>query len=524
MDDLEKEAFLQVIEKIVDEKLDRNYFYIKTKKKNQRFVNRQSTISLDTKSLYAELRRLLGPSVLEWVNCDIPSGLKERRKKEFVDLGILTLIEPIAINEVEKLFKIYHEDENKNIKLSIGEINELKKRFAKYQSNALLKSKVKIYVGKAPKMSICKNDAFVCISNNGLNVKCLCESCQMSMSYHFFHKKITNANSSLTPIEKYKNELKEAVLNYEIAEEVVMKFCNILDNVLLQCSFRFDDNLPKTYLRNEIDGILNCLKCSDFGINNENKTVRFFGKTYHYHSILNNDVNVFNSILNEVNSLVSKYNDEVDVAKKKIETISSNPDAKKILHCVNDVEGFGKTTYVNLLKGLKIEKLGRYKLIDNKYFGVLSSYSQVVLTQLIETLIDAHCLETYFSKGDRYKQYPKIRITQKGLEVLNLPIYDENMFDNKNTSQVLEEFAIYDTKRKKQAIVKVLNENINKDFLLIFDFLIKKRHLYKDVVYDFVKIFKNVDSKYIPLIEMNYHVENSVLKQILREILNNIEK
>lgn len=136
---------------------------------------------------------------------------------------------------------------------------------------------------------------------------------------------------------------------------------------------------------------------------------------YHYDEFLEDIQQTLNNEQNKVEKMAISFLPEVLMAGSVTLTKELT---LKLLSFVKEMDGgFGITTYAEVLAGAKTEKMKKYNLIQNPYYGFLSQYSQSKVLGILRSLENDYEL-TYREGYD----YPKYVLTTKGETVVTYTI------------------------------------------------------------------------------------------------------
>lgn len=132
---------------------------------------------------------------------------------------------------------------------------------------------------------------------------------------------------------------------------------------------------------------------------------------YHYDEFLEDIQQTLNNEQNKLEKMAISFLPEVLMAGSVTLTKELT---LKLLSFVKEMDGrFGITTYAEVLAGAKTDKMKKYNLIQNPYYGFLSQYSQSKVLGILRSLENDYEL-TYREGYD----YPKYVLTIKGETVV----------------------------------------------------------------------------------------------------------
>lgn len=193
---------------------------------------------------------------------------------------------------------------------------------------------------------------------------------------------------------------------------------------------------------------------------------------------------------------------------------------KEILNAVKGEEGYGKTTYVKLLKGSKDQKIREYAMDKSEHYGKLNEKTLKDIEGLVGDLLRANLLETYYSKGDSHHKYPKIRVTVQGEQGLNLPEEEEKPQRVYGMGSL--KYFKDRHKEEKEDILRGFDKDSLVDievFKDVLTFFIECRESYREVLGLMQDILAAVPDRYIPILELNHSMTEGVVKKSIKEVL-----
>ncbi len=542
-----EDKVLRLIGLISDTNVDRDIITATTSNKGNYLLQRKDisiilNLSKEFKDYFSKLDNDLN---MDEAYKGMPSELKEGIRKVLKKREFLRCYEKEKKESVE-LFRTIFSINNKDIGYLLEEKEDIftKIKYIQDKSQGTLKSLYKqtvknsIHSIKSRGINIdgincCHKQISVNVSlgkKGRTKVDVHCSKCKSRQVFMYSSGKMTfSDNSGFSNMKPLISSFAVDYDNFLELEPLCELIGRCLDIIYSNNHEVFNELLTRKSplkILNPIIKIIKDCKNLNYIVVAKSEIVRFDSIEFKKSNVLPDSDLVIKEIETHILYMLKKANEQAEKEKEINSKLSSLDSSQITLKAIKSTQKeYGKSTYAKVLKGSKDKKLLEYNLTSSKFYGLLSNLKILEIQSIINNLEDAGLLEVYFSKGDTWK-YPKIKLTNEGLEVLKDKDVIVKKEERSGTFLDLENFKTA-THLQKIIILKEINiselETLD-SFLYIYNFFMDNNRLCASVNKEFIDLLSNASNKFVPILEMNYNLMTGVRRQKIKKILDRIDE
>ncbi len=418
-----------------------------------------------------------------------------------------------------KIFMTAHKKEWESIKATISShekiLSHLLELCGMEEYNGVFKKETIDICNKLKNALInpCMDEGFV-YKQHRSSFEVKCPRCSFLVKYNYTDQSVLQKMNVSDQYSSLCSQIKNEYDLFLSIKETAFKAGTLLKEMRDSFINRLQCLLNESSRKNKrsIEDLIESLNNISYSYERSSNSFVLFEREFPAETILNDPEYVTKEIRNEIDRQTDQIKNDIAMEKHFIDTLQNSSCLTIALRCIHANDKYGKSTYTELLKGSKSKRMTEYGLNDSPYYGILNRFTKVSIEEMIDSLLEQELIEKYYGNYDRYKRYPKLRLTKDGDQALADPAMIKNEFPLGN----IEVEKIY-----KTMDISTCSET---EFMDLMEFVITKPSEYKDDLEGLITSFQNVPEKYIPIIEMNAGLKTGVVKKTLNIILQSVKE
>lgn len=191
-----------------------------------------------------------------------------------------------------------------------------------------------------------------------------------------------------------------------------------------------------------------------------------------------------------------------------------------IYSLINDIDGYGRGTYVDILSGSKSVKEQQH-LSSVHYNALGEDYTKEEIMDMLDAIIEQNIFSVYYDKSDHKRRYPKVMINEAILN--NISKVNEH-HENEFSDEVVlgNSFSADDIENmSKHKLILVLGKTDLDDMTIInLINLLDNEKLIKDIRKHYEKWLVTIPNKFVPILQMKRNLIAS--KNVVSSVIDNV--